>query len=387
MTLKLRFGVWIFAAALGMIGPTQGAPPVQFDVRGFQDGAAHWRGIRNEDRFIQAEKDQPRYEPTQIREIAENILLFQRSNGGWPKDYDMLAVLTEGQREKVLQTRSEEDTSFDNHNTAPQTEYLARVYAETGEGRYREGAERGLDFILAAQYPSGGWPQWFPKNEGYHGHITFNDGAMMGCLRLLRDVAEGKPHVMWVDEARRKRASEAVDRGVECILKCQIRSGGVLTGWCQQHDRETFAAAPARTFEPVSICPGDTTEIVEFLMEIPKPQPEVVEAIERGVGWLKSARLKGIAVKRVPTKPMEFERHSADFDVIVVRSEKGPPLWARHYEIDTNRPIFASRDGVKRYKLSEIDRERRTGSKWYGEWPAELIGQKHPEWKRRISIE
>ncbi len=98
---------------------------------------------------------------------------------------------------------------------------------------------------------------------------------------------------------------------------------------CQQHDRETFAAAPARTFEPVSICPGDTTEIVEFLMEIPKPQPEVVEAIEGGVGWLKSARLKGIAVKRVPTKPMEFERHSADFDVIVVRSEKGPPLWAR----------------------------------------------------------
>ncbi len=119
------------------------APPVQFDVRGFQDGAAHWRGIRNEDRFIQAEKDQPRYKPTQIREIAENILQFQRSNGGWPKDYDMLAVLTEGQREKVLQTRSEEDTSFDNHNTAPQTEYLARVYAETGEGRYRKGRNGG----------------------------------------------------------------------------------------------------------------------------------------------------------------------------------------------------------------------------------------------------
>lgn len=360
--------------------------PVQFDVRGFGDGASHWRRIKDPNRFIQMEDGQGAYQPTEFRKIAANILLFQRANGGWPKDYDMLAVLTKTQRENVAATRAREDTSFDNHNIAPQVEYLARTYTETGEEIYREGAERGIDFILSAQYPNGGWPQWFPKHSGYHSHITFNDGAMMGCMRLLRDVAESKDHLKWVDETRRNRAKESVERGIECILKCQIRSQGLLTGWCQQHDRETFDAAPARTFELASNCPGETSEIVDFLMEIEIPDERVVEAVERGVNWLRSVELRGIAVKRVPTDVVEFEKHTADFDVIVVREQNTPPIWARHYEIDTDRPIFASRDGVKRYALSEISRERRTGTKWYGDWPTRIVYQKYPSWRARLHL-
>lgn len=367
------------------VSPLIAGPPIRFDVNGFRDGAAHWRGIRDKSRIMQAEKNQPVYRPEQIREIAENILLFQRENGGWPKDYDMLAVLTDEQREKVRLSRASADTSFDNHNVFPQVEFLARAYQTTGEAKYREGAERGLDFILSAQYPSGGFPQWFPRNEGYHGHITFNDGAMMGCLQLLRAVADGEPHMKWVDQERHEKSKLAVERGIECILKCQIRSQGQLTGWCQQHDRETYEAAPARTFELASICPGDTTEITEFLMQVERPSPLVIESIEASIAWLKSVRLRGTAVKRVPGAPVEFERHSADFDVIVVQEQNAPPIWARHYEIGTNRPIFASRDGVKQYELSQVDRERRTGSKWYGEWPTELINRAYPEWKRRVS--
>jgi len=358
---------------------------VEFDVRGFGDGASHWRRIKDPNRFIQAEEGQGVYKPTEIREIAANVLLFQRTNGGWPKDYDMLAVLTETQREKVAATREREDTSFDNHNIAPQVEYLARIYRETGEAIYREGAERGIDFILSAQYPNGGWPQWFPKHSGYHSHITFNDGAMMGCMRLMRDVAESKDHLKWVDAARKERARECVQRGIECILKCQIRSHGLLMGWCQQHDRETYEAVPARTFELASNCPGETTEILQFLIEIEKPDQRIVESVERGVEWLKSVESRGIVVKRVPASAVDFEKHTADFDVIVVREQNAPPIWARHYEIDTDRPIFASRDGVKRYELSEISRERRTGTKWYGDWPNTLIGRDYPKWKMRLS--
>jgi len=95
--------------------------------------------------------------------------------------------------------------------------------------------------------------------------------------------------------------------------------------------------------------------------------------------------LRGIVVKRVPASAVDFEKHTADFDVIVVREQNAPPIWARHYEIDTDRPIFASRDGVKRYELSEISRERRTGTKWYGDWPNTLIGRDYPKWKMRLS--
>ncbi len=68
------------------------------DVSPFYSGISHWRNIRDETRFIQPEKDQPSYATDQVQEIVDNILLFQRKNGGWPKDYDMLAVLTGPQR-------------------------------------------------------------------------------------------------------------------------------------------------------------------------------------------------------------------------------------------------------------------------------------------------
>ncbi|MFG0295883.1 MAG: pectate lyase, partial [Maioricimonas sp. JB045] len=45
-----------------------------------------------------------------------------------------------------------------------------------------------------------------------------------------------------------------------------------------------------------------------------------------------------------------------------------PPLWARFYEIETNRPIFSDRDGIVKYDIQEIGSERRGGYTWYGTW-------------------
>jgi PelA/Pel-15E family pectate lyase len=69
---------------------------------------------------------------------------------------------------------------------------------------------------------------------------------------------------------------------------------------------------------------------------------------------------------------------------VVVADSKAPVLWARHYEIDTNRPIFAGRDGVKKYALAEIERERRTGTAWYGNWPQKLIQREYPAWRKQV---
>ena len=74
-----------------------------------------------------------------------------------------------------------------------------------------------------------------------------------------------------------------MDRGIECILKCQIQAGGIRTGWCQQHDAKTYEAASARTFELASCCPQETTEIVRFLMRIDSPDDRVIKAIEDAV--------------------------------------------------------------------------------------------------------
>lgn len=352
-------------------------------VAGFNDGAHHWRRIRDTSRFIQPLPDQATYAPDQVDGIVGNILLFQRANGGWPKDYDYLAVLTSEQVAVVRATRDRTDTSFDNHNTHSQVDYLAGAYTAFGNETWREACVRGFDFLLAAQLTNGGFPQRFPDAKGYAAHITFNDGVMIGILNVLKDAADGARHWQWLDAKRRERARNAVGRGVECILNCRIKTPAGRIGWCQQHDEKTFEAASARTFELASCCPQDTTEIVRFLMRLDSPDERVVKAVDEAVVWLRKTRLVGIRVERVPAKSETFERHTADFDTVVVADPNAPPLWARHYDIDSDRPIFASRDGIKRYDLAEIGRERRTGTRWYGNWPLQLIRVEYPGWREK----
>ncbi len=351
---------------------------------GFKSSAHHWRNIRDSSRFIQALPDQPAYAPAQVREIVENILLFQRENGGWPKDYDMAAILTPDQRATVIETRSKGDTSYDNDNIHSQVDYLARAVAQESDPRWRQSCERGFDFLLASQYPSGGFPQRFPHPKDFHAHITFNDGVMIGILDVLDDAAQDAPHFAWLDSTRRAKAREAVKRGIDCVLKCQIKVDGTLTGWCQQHDETSFEARPARTFELASICPGETSQIVRFLMRIEQPGPEVLAATDAAVAWLKRVQLSGIRVDRIKAPKEEFLRHTADFDSVVIADPHARPLWARHYEIGTNRPVFAGRDGVKKYALAEIERERRTGTPWYGSWPLALIEKDYSKWRQQF---
>jgi PelA/Pel-15E family pectate lyase len=353
-------------------------------VSGFHDSANHWRHFRDEGRFIKVLPDQPSYAEAQVREIVGNILLFQRANGGWPKDYDMTAILTDEQKAAVRATHDEADTSFDNGNIHSQVSYLAHAFAEAGEPEWGEACLRGFDFLLAAQYPNGGFPQRHPGAKDFHAHITFNDFVTIGCLHVLKDAADVAPHWSWLDESRREKARDAVQRGVECILRCQVRVDGKLTGWCQQHDETTYEPRPGRTFELASICPQDTTEITRFLMRFAKPDAKVVQSIDAAVAWLREVPLIGVRIDKVAAPKEEFARHDADYDKVVVNDPGAPPLWARHYEIGTNRPVFAGRDGVRKYAFAEIERERRTGTPWFGTWPQKLIDKGYPAWRENI---
>lgn len=358
-------------------------PPI--NIAGFRDCTHHWRKFRDPKRVIQVLPDQASYLPEQVEGIVANILLFQRANGGWPKDYDMLAILTPEQAAAVKATHNQNDTSFDNYNIHSQVDYLAKAYASRGDEHWRDACLRGFDFLLAAQLANGGFPQQYPDPSSYAAHITFNDGVTIGILNVLQDAAANLPHWSWLDERRRVAAKKAVDRGVECILKCQIVARDVREGWCQQHDAETFEAASARTFELASGCPQETTTIVRFLMRLDSPNQRVIETIDDAVAWLRLTQLNGIRVQRISAPETAYESHTENFDVIVVPDSDAKPTWARHYEIETDRPVFAGRDAVKRYALREIDRERRTGTPWYGGWPSELLERDYPAWRKKLS--
>jgi pectate lyase len=303
--------------------------------------------------------------------VAESILSWQSPLGGWPKNLDTTAANPNDA------TRVE--PTFDNGATVNELRFLARMCAATGEEQYGDAFARGLDYILKAQYSTGGWPQHYPPGRSYPRHITFNDNAMVRLMQFVREVA-GDELYAFVDADRRVAAKEAFDRGVECILKCQIEVDGKLTAWCAQHDEIDYQPRPARTYELVSLSGSESVGIVRLLMSLDEPSPDVVRAVESAVAWLESAKIEGIRIER-----HRDANAPRGLDKRVVHDPGAPPLWARFYDIQTNRPIFCDRDGVPKASLAEIGYERRNGYAWYGSWARELLEEEYPAWRNAQS--
>jgi PelA/Pel-15E family pectate lyase len=310
--------------------------------------------------------------------VADQVLLFQRSSGGWPKNVDMARPLDDRARESLAARRGAADATIDNGATVTQMRYLARVATATGRERYRAGFLHGLDFLLAAQYPGGGWPQFFPLRNDYSRHGTFNDGATAGVMTLLRDVARRRYAYSFVDEGRRARASEAFERGLRFVLASQVVVSGRRTAWCAQHDAVTFEPRGARTFEPASLSGAESAGIVELLMSVEPASSGVVEAVDAAVAWFESVAIRGVRVERRPVAGAP-----GGYDVVVTPDPGAPAVWARFYEIGSNRPLFTGRDGVPRERLDQIEPERRTGYAWYGTWPQRLLEKDYPDWKAK----
>ncbi len=313
--------------------------------------------------------------------IAANLLAYQRAPGGWPKNIDMAQLLDAEGTRRIEGEASRKDATIDNGATHRQLQFLARVHTATGRKKLREAFERGLDLLLGAQQPAGGWPQRFEEGEAYQKHITFNDGAMAGVLDLLRAAAAGRPPFAFVGEKRCSAAASAVDRGIACILKCQVVLDGRPTVWCAQHDETTLEPRPARRFEPVSLSGCESAALVRFLMGIERPGPEVVRAVEGAVAWFEKTKIQGKrwTERQDPAQPGGRDRVLAD-------DPAAPPLWARFYEIPSMRPIFGDRDGSVHYRVEEISHERRNGYAWYGDWPSKLIETEYPAWRKRQGL-
>lgn len=296
--------------------------------------------------------------------IAANILSFQAESGGWPKNLDTFG------RARRADESGDCRATFDNSATTTEVRFLAKVLSQRDDKAIRASFDRGLSYVLSAQYPNGGFPQFHPPGKGYERHITFNDNAMLRLLELLRDVAES-PDFNFLPALRRNEARSAFDRGITCILRCQVRTNGKPTAWCAQHDRETLAPTDARAYELASLSGQESVGLTRLLMSLEKPSPEVRAAIEGAVAWFRSTRIDGIRIDRTGG------------DAQMVADPKAGPLWARFYDLRTGQPFFCDRDGVPKATLAEIGSERRNGYAWYGDAPARLIEKDYPAWKAR----
>ncbi|CAM4459581.1 pectate lyase [Paenibacillus tarimensis] len=276
-----------------------------------------------------------------------DILKYQHADGGWRKDYSK----TSGEWAK---------STIDNKATYSEIRRLAAEYSKTKETRYSAAAIKGINFLLNMQYSNGGWPQIY-KSSGYHKHITYNDNAMVNVMILLDEVANRQGNFSFVDSTLAGRSRTAVAKGVDNFLRTQVVVNGKLTVWGQQHDSVTLKPAGARIYEVPSLCANESVGIVKFLKTRPATS-QITASIKAAEEWFKAVKLTGIRIVKTST------------DVTVVNDPSvTTPIWARFYELGTNKPIFVGRDGIVKYKLSDIDQERRTGYAWYGNWPSSLV--------------
>jgi PelA/Pel-15E family pectate lyase len=323
------------------------------------------------------------YSSKEALHIAETVLLYQRNNGGWPKNYDSIRELGYKDKKELIRNKEQDDTTFDNGATYSEVRYLAKVYKANKDERFRHAFLRGVEFILKAQYGNGGWPQFYPNARGrdYAKHITFNDDAMTGVITVLRDIAQDRTSYPFVNADLRARCADAVEKGIQCILKCQIETGGKKTAWCAQHHEKSLLPQKGRSYELASISSRESVGIVRFLMEIEKPTPEVIMAVQSAVAWIDGVKIRGIRVIK-----MKNPLGTGGWDKMVVKHANAQPMWARFYRIEDNKPVFCSRDGVPKATLAEISPERRNGYDWLGYFATDLLVKEYPAWLKKHAI-
>jgi len=369
--------------ATGISSKAQNDTKPSIDLSVFSDASNHWYAIPDKGTVVVPRPGHPRYTATDIAAIADNILLFQKDNGGWPKNYDMQAILTADQKDSLKIAKALTNTTFDNRTTYSHISYLAKAYGYLKDERYKAAAIKGLEFIIAAQYNNGGWPQYYPleEKENYSRDITYNDDAFGGIMWLLKDIIEGKTEYNFIDGKLKKKLQLAYDKGLDCIIKTQINDAGKPTAWCQQYDPVSLEPAWARKFEPPSICNGESVGIVLLLMSIKEPSPAVIDAVQNAVVWFNDSKILNTKVETFAAPELVTPFRISKTDRRVVTVPNAPPIWTRYYELKTHRPLFCNRDSKVVYSLAEVLRERRDGYSWYTYEPQKVL-KAYSDWQK-----
>ncbi len=337
----------------GMEKPTE--PPHSFSARSIPlDREAAW------------------YASAEARHIADVIVSFQTPAGGWGKNMDMSKDVrtpgeafttnnlsrfpTPGDFDAPLEPDWNYVGTIDNDATTTEMNFLAKVIAgagATGGTAYRGAFLHGMEYLFAAQYPNGGWPQVWPLEGGYHDAVTYNDDAVSQVVELMMHAAGGRDEFAFVPQEVRARAAASAARGIRCILDSQIVVNGTLMVWPQQDDPLTLKPESGRNYEPPALCSGESSSLMLLLMSIPHPTAEEQRSIRAAAAWFKKTAIYGQSYQRGPQGRE------------LLASPGAGPIWARYYQIGTNIPIFGDRDKSIHDNVSELSKERQNGYSWY----------------------
>lgn len=318
------------------------------------------------------------YGSAEALKTAEAVLSFQTPTGAWSKAIDY----TSGPRSKGTQWTNNAGNpwhycgTLDNRTTTEQIKFLAHVSNAVASTPAKTGALRGIEWLITAQFPNGGWPQVYPLESGYHEAITLNDGAMLHALEVLLSVSKGEAPFAFVDASIRARAASAFDKGIACLLASQLKVAGKLAVWCAQHDPLSLAPVAARLKEPPSLSGAESAELLRFLMRKGPVTPDIVAAIQGGIDWLTSNQVANLRKTKNAEGKTDYIPDPASSEV----------YWARFYDVQSGQPIFAgAQDGKIYHTFHEMARHNKVAYDYFTTKPADVIGKEVDRWKKRTT--
>jgi PelA/Pel-15E family pectate lyase len=318
------------------------------------------------------------YASAEAATLATNVLSYQTPSGAWSKSVNF----SQGTRPPGTQWTNNTSNpwhycgTLDNRATTEQIRFLANVHLATQSPEAKVGVQRGIEWLLTAQYPNGGWPQVYPIERGYHEAITLNDGAMLHALEILHATSTGEPPFTFIDPTLRQRAETAFDQGLKCLIACQIKRDGQATVWCAQHDPLTLEPVAARLKEPPSLSGSESAEILKFLMRKGPTTPEIVTMIEQGLAWFTANQLTGLRKTKTTEGKTDYLADPNSTEI----------HWARFYDVTTGQPMFAgAQDGIIYDSFQEMARHNKVAYDYFTAKPQDLITKEIDRWKKNIA--
>lgn len=290
--------------------------------------------------------------------VADVVIEVQRISGGWEKNIQ-IHKLTDSEKAELI-ARKDKQSCLDNATTTQEMNFLAMVYNRTKQQKYLDGFKRALNMLFEAEHKNGGWSQYWPYtgNDSYQDDITFNDNLMVHVINMLRDIyVNSGEYYELLDHATREKCHKAYDRGIQTIIRCQIDDNGVKSGWCAQHDRETFLPTGGRTNEPPAVSGMETARIISALMRYDDPSDSLKETIRSAIKWLDAHKIKDKALEQFTNKDGEKDLRIVD--------KPGSNLWARCIQLGGQTGEATYKAYFERLKKNGKNRDYEYGGKTF----------------------
>lgn len=328
------------------------------------------------------------------REAAGALLWTQLASGGWGTIHDYALPVARKQHYRrdleagdVERGERRAHTTLDDDKTQMALLFLlelAHLPESKGDVNLQSAVAFGLEALLAAQAPNGGWPQGFsgpadasapvlqpvmpkewPKvwpNLDYTGYYTLNDGNLRSVGRVLQ-----RAHELTGES----RYLESLKKLGDFLLLAQCPEP--QPGWAQQYNL-AMEPAWARKFEPPCVSSLETLGALETLHDIwlVTGEAKYRGPFAKALAWLEKVRLPDGQHARFQElhtdKPLYFvkDTYELTYDDSNLPTHYGFKLDDLQEDIDKFK---AKLDKVREEKLKEM-----SGPKTEKEWLSKAKG-------------